>query len=980
MTVRHGIYSDHRALVIKLRIASSLAKQHDKNENKRVSRLGLQDPVLEKEFTEEIMKSLLDLDNGFGESGPYNHNNVMNGKSSLQESFQEILDAAAKKVLTDVSRSNPGWFTANHDVLIQSCQRRNSLQQKYNLDPRPINKRKLREQQSAHKRLVAQSRRDWIMKRISKVNGTGGAFIGHYWKAVNDISKGCDQTTRVVPLMFTDPTTNEKCKTEKDVGRVLYNHLDVLLNATPSVEEQTLESVQQRDMQTHMDDPPSKDEIVKAIRRQNNGKACGKSNIPAEFYKACARVPALLDLMQNIITRAWNEEKIPKEWIEGKIKMLPKDGNLLDPGRWRSITLLDAMAKIMSTILTNRANEILAVVGLDMQNGFTPGRGTTDGSFCVRSLLRKRKEHGLETYGYFLDLVKAFDTVPRKSLLRVLKKFGMPPNMVRMIKNMYTNCTITVEVGKDEYDINATAGVKQGDNLAPVLFVIYIQAVLETLEAKFPQRKKLLFSTKFDHIIHGRQQPVTVGGKNPVRKGYTVFDVTESLYADDAYFGFQSRADLEEGAPIIDRHFTAFGLQVHRGKILPNGKRKKSKTECMYNPAQGAYEDGDTSDVIVDGGFYTFTKTFKYLGSIITYDLTSDADIAYRIRNATGAFAKVKKTLTSRKIKLEERSAIYVVIVVSILLFGSESWSLRKDLLHKLEVFHNNCVRQMCHVSRFKQWKKKIRTTTLNKMVGLTNIEQMQASRQLRWAGHVARMKNTRAPKKLLTSFVRTKRPVGAPKMTFGRSLKNALKQRANAMTVEQLEKQFDVELDANRTFTTELNHNVNGLTRITGYEFRDALLRTTNLKRAQKNKLTWIDFVHDRDIWRMVVLNKFNTYSLLHPMTFRRNIIDTIVPIPLRPERRLGANKLPKLYAIWYGAATPNARPTLLHKIVDSWTDCKPMVFKVPGAQYISATNNAAGRTHLEAWLMAHQVYPGTMGIRVTLRKDGKRYYYNRD
>ena len=50
-------------------------------------------------------------------------------------------------------------------------------------------------------------------------------------------------------------------------------------------------------------------------------------------------------------------------------------------------------------------------------------------------------------------------------------------------------------------------------------------------------------------------------------------------------------------------------------------------------------------------------------------------------------------------------------------------------------------------------------------------------------------------------------------------------------------------------------------------------------------------------------------------------------------------------------------------------------MVFKVPGAQYISATNNAAGRRHLEAWLVAHGMYPQSMADKVTLRKDGKRY-----
>ena len=74
---------------------------------------------------------------------------------------------------------------------------------------------------------------------------------------------------------------------------------------------------------------------------------------------------------------------------------------------------------------------------------------------------------------------------------------------------------------------------------------------------------------------------------------------------------------------------------------------------------------------------------------------------------------------------------------------------------------------------------------------------------------------------------------------------------------------------------------------------------------------------------------------------------------------------------------ARKNCRIKILDKILPG-TECKPMVFKVPGAQYISATNNAAGRTHLKVWLMAHRMYPGSMGIRVTLRKDGKRYHYN--
>ena len=102
----------------------------------------------------------------------------------------------------------------------------------------------------------------------------------------------------------------------------------------------------------------------------------------------------------------------------------------------------------MSTILTNRLNNILAEEGLEEQNGFSPGRGTIDGSFCVRTMLKKRKEHDVETWAYFLDLVKAFDTVPRKALLIVLGKFGVPEQMVSMIAGMLQGNVVKLQVQK----------------------------------------------------------------------------------------------------------------------------------------------------------------------------------------------------------------------------------------------------------------------------------------------------------------------------------------------------------------------------------------------------------------------------------------------------------------------------------------------------------------------------------------------------
>jgi len=60
--------------------------------------------------------------------------------------------------------------------------------------------------------------------------------------------------------------------------------------------------------------------------------------------------------------------------------------------------------------------------------------------------------------------------------------------------------------------------------------------------------------------------------------------------------------------------------------------------------------------------------------------------------------------------------------------------------------------------------------------LGLQALDTYYHHRILRWAGHVARMPMSRVPRKLLTSWVEHRRPTGSPQMTWGRTLKKALK------------------------------------------------------------------------------------------------------------------------------------------------------------------------------------------------------------
>ena len=119
-----------------------------------------------------------------------------------------------------------------------------------------------------------------------------------------------------------------------------------------------------------------------------------------------------------------------KEWVTMRLKMLPKKGDLQDLNNWRGIMLLDAASKLVSMIIANRLDRVLKEEGLEAQNGFTGGRGCSDGSFSLRQALKRRREHGLESWVLFVDLVKAFDSVPRDVLWAVLAKFGIPPHLL----------------------------------------------------------------------------------------------------------------------------------------------------------------------------------------------------------------------------------------------------------------------------------------------------------------------------------------------------------------------------------------------------------------------------------------------------------------------------------------------------------------------------------------------------------------------
>jgi hypothetical protein len=306
--------------------------------------------------------------------------------------------------------------------------------------------------------------------------------------------------------------------------------------------------------------------------------------------------------------------------------------------------------------------------------------------------------------------------------------------------------------------------VKQGCTLAPILFSAYIQAVVEVLDARMKQAglTHRPFLTKPDFVLRGRKH-------NLRDQNTTAFFMDRLFYADDGEFHFETRDDLQKGCEIIFDVMKCFGLSCHVGR---NGKA--SKTEAMYFPRpRQRYEDADTSDLHIDGGTIPFVKKFKYLGSIISNDLKDDLEIDARIKAAGGAFASAaKQFFTSKQIPLKHKKVAYEGLILSILLFGSECWTLSAETRRRLNSFHNRCIRQMCRLTTWHQWKLHIHQHTMESRLDVKCLDFYLAKRRLSWAGHLARMDfDERLPRKLLSGWIDSKRPRGRPQNGFAHAL-----------------------------------------------------------------------------------------------------------------------------------------------------------------------------------------------------------------
>ncbi len=294
-----------------------------------------------------------------------------------------------------------------------------------------------------------------------------------------------------------------------------------------------------------------------------------------------------------------------------------------------------------------------------------PNCRTTDHIFTLQTLIdqelniKKRK-----VYACFVDFQKAFDSIWHEGLFFRLLESGIGGKTYDLIKNMYTKSECAIKIGnKQTAFFSQGRGVRQGCNLSPILFNLYINELANQLES----------STAPGLTLNNTE-------------------IRGLLYADDLVLLSPTKEGLQQHLNLLQRFCQTWALTVNTAKTKIMIFQKQHRNQVTHN-------------FYLDTTKLQHTKNYTYLGLNITY--TGNLNMAVKdLRDkARRAFYAIKRNIRIY-IPTEIWLKIFQFVLEPIILYGSEIWGPKLnnefDKWDKtiIESFHSEFCKSILQVQR----------------------------------------------------------------------------------------------------------------------------------------------------------------------------------------------------------------------------------------------------------------------------------------
>ena len=512
----------------------------------------------------------------------------------------------------------------------------------------------------------------YVLSQIDKLkNAAENRQSSITWKTVNEVTG-----------RKTSSNSKLKAISQEERLKLWKEHFQNLLGKPPSVLDKPIETIINYTLNIKLGHYTTPElEAVKV----NGRKAAGLDDIPPQVWKS----GEFNDILLQLCNEVYDQNAIDK-WTEGCILPFPKKGDLGITQNYRGIALTAIAAKTYNSMLRNRIQPEIENVLRRNQNGFRKNRSTGSQILTVRRIFEGVRARNLQAVLLFVDFSKAFDSIHRGKMEQILLAYGIPKETVDTIMMLYKNTRAKVRSPDGDTDFfDILAGVLQGDTLAPFLFVVCLDYVLRTSVDKISNFGLTLTKAR------GCRYPATT--------------ITDADYADDLALISDTKALLH----ILERAAGDVGLYVNAGK-----------TEFMCFNQEGSMKT-------VAGKPLKLDDIFTYLGSNIA---STEKDVNIRIGKAWGALDGLH-IIWKSNIPDEMKREFFRAIVESVLMYGSNTWTLTKRLEPKIDGTYTRMLQAALNIS----WKKH---PTKQRLYGhLPRITGAIKERRTRFAGHCWRSK-----------------------------------------------------------------------------------------------------------------------------------------------------------------------------------------------------------------------------------------------
>lgn len=523
------------------------------------------------------------------------------------------------------------------------------------------------------------------------------------------------------------------CVDERERAKVWKDHMEKVMN-----EENEWDGDVAIDVTHGPIKMVTREEVEEAVKAMKLGKAAGESEVAVEHIRASGAVG--IEVITEIANCMLDGKDIPEDWRHSVLVPLYKGkGDVRDCGAYRGVKLLEHGMKVVERVFERRLRNMVTVD--EMQCGFMPGKGTVDALFMARMLQESYGKKKRKLYMCFVDLEKAFDRVPRKVIEWALRKKGVCERLVRAVMQLYDGAKTKVKIGKGMSDVfSVGVGVHQGSVLSPFLFAIVMDVVcgdvMEGLLFEILYADDLILMAdsmeelqlKFDRwksVIEKKGLKVNIGK-------------TKVMVSGEGGEKVISRIDPCGvcGKRVKANSVLCIGCQkwVHKRCSGVRGALKKVEGMFKCRRCVSGVIDMEAQLGLNDG--IERVESFVYLGDKLNAGGGCLSAVMARVRVGWMKFRELSGVLCGRKWSVKMKGRVYKACVRAAMVYGGETWVMRKEEEGMLQRTERAIVRMMCGV--------KLRDRKSNKelmsMVGLSeDIVTLVRRSRLRWYGHVLR-------------------------------------------------------------------------------------------------------------------------------------------------------------------------------------------------------------------------------------------------